>query len=243
MILLLCLHDAITFLDHYMVPSGTLRVCALVGLFLRASARFISWLIDRSIDLFSFCACSEGPQVNRSHEHHVDWLMKASWTVTQHSLILHWWGNKLLRTCWNGDFADGAQLCSHHRALSQITKKGHCCLISTCDQSQFSRTTQVISRMFSRRKPISGGCMSVLMPPLIGVWIQAEVAARRRQTVFVYEDQVFSAADNVNQRGSISNQSPADEDPQVDAMIISFNTEMVETNHISMHLFCPNDKA
>lgn len=51
MILLLCLHDYITFLDHYIfcndnvVPSGTLRVCALVGLFLRVSARFISWLL------------------------------------------------------------------------------------------------------------------------------------------------------------------------------------------------------
>lgn len=82
--------------------------------------------------------------------------------------------------------------CTNHK------KEGtHRCLISNCDQSPINRAIQVITRIFwRRRKPIFVGHMSVLDPCIDWcVNTDLEQRRRRRQTVFVYEDQVFSAAD------------------------------------------------
>ena len=63
--------------------------------------------------------------------------------------------------------------------------------------------------------------------------------ARRRQTVFVYEDQVFSAADS-SQRGSISHQAersgPSCPDEGVQLYIISFGT-----SHTCISQSCTGD--
>lgn len=130
-------------------------------------------------------------------------------------------------------------------SLAQITKKGDPPL-SNFNQRSISNQQHDIGNhqnlLKEKKANFRGLYISVQDPPIdwcvntgLKQQQQQHSEARRRQTVFVYEDQVFSAADG-SQRGSISHQAECSElscpgESVQLYIIISINTSELFATH------------